>query len=147
MTRDDGDRDLRLKMVAEVYLEAKECGDDPDAAIADTWGCTLRRAGKWTTDARRVGYLPVTALEALAIEVGQLLRRHRLQLDKTQSEVASSVGVTQGSYSAYERGKAFPKAETFILLVRELGLPDAEVQRLLPGAETRVDRNRKAEEA
>lgn len=66
------------------------------------------------------------------VQFGELIRRHRLTLDRTQAEVAGGIGVTQPSYSAYECGEALPTVPVLLALLRELAVPLSEVMALLP---------------
>jgi transcriptional regulator with XRE-family HTH domain len=57
----------------------------------------------------------------------ELLRQHRLALGLTQDELAERAGLSGRAISDLERGlKQAPRASTVRLLVRGLGLPDAE---------------------
>jgi transcriptional regulator with XRE-family HTH domain len=62
----------------------------------------------------------------------ELLRQHRLALGLTQAQLAERAGLSGRGISDLERGaKQAPRATTVQLLVRALGLPDAEAAVLL----------------
>lgn len=63
---------------------------------------------------------------------GALIRDRRMSLDRTQVEVASRIGVSQPSYSAYETGLALPTVPVLLRLISELNISPAEVMALLP---------------
>jgi non-specific serine/threonine protein kinase len=69
-----------------------------------------------------------------------LLRRHRLTVGLTQEELADRAGLSVRGISDLERGlKQAPRLRTVSLLVRGLGLPNAEAAALLRAANPRHD--------
>jgi non-specific serine/threonine protein kinase len=71
----------------------------------------------------------------------ELLRRHRLALGLTQDQLAERAGLSGRGISDLERGvKQAPRATTVQLLVRGLGLDEAEAAALLRAAQPRGDR-------
>ena len=81
-----------------------------------------------------------------------LLRQHRLALGLTQEELAERAGLSARGVQDLERGlKQAPRPSTVRLLVRGLGLPEAEAAALLraaqpprpAGADTEPDQNQR----
>lgn len=68
--------------------------------------------------------------QQVEVELGQRLRRRRVELGKTQTEIADQAGVARRTVSSVERGEGGSMA-TFVALLRALGALD-ELQRLLP---------------
>jgi predicted ATPase/DNA-binding XRE family transcriptional regulator len=68
----------------------------------------------------------------------ELLRQHRLSRVLTQAELAERSGLSERAISDLERGlKQAPRTSTVRLLVRGLGLPEAEAAALLRAAQSR----------
>ena len=68
----------------------------------------------------------------------ELLRQQRLSRGLTQAELAERSGLSERGISDLERGlKQAPRASTVRLLVRGLGLPEAEAAALLSAAQSR----------
>lgn len=73
----------------------------------------------------------MTVRVGLLVRFGKLMRAKRLAIDLRQDELAEAIGVSQASYSAYERGGAFPTLPNLLLLMRELGITTTDLLALL----------------
>lgn len=62
----------------------------------------------------------------LAWKLGRTFRRHRLLQDRTQLAVADAIGVSQPTYSQWERGRSMPAFDDLVRLLSELDI-DATV--------------------
>jgi transcriptional regulator with XRE-family HTH domain len=67
----------------------------------------------------------------LLLKFGSLVRQYRLELDRTQQDLAATLGIAQSSYSAYETGLAFPTVPILLMLLRELEIPLADLVALV----------------
>lgn len=63
--------------------------------------------------------------------LGALLRAHRG--DRTQVDVAGLLGISDSTYSDYERGVAAPSLPMLLLLLDVLGIQAADIIALLEG--------------
>jgi transcriptional regulator with XRE-family HTH domain len=66
-----------------------------------------------------------------AVKFGTLIRQRRLEVGITQEALADTVGITQPSVSAQERGEAVPTAFAFVGLLRALEIDIADVFALM----------------
>lgn len=66
-----------------------------------------------------------------AERLGTLLREHRGE--RTQVEVAGELGISDSTYSDYERGNITPSLEMLVNLLGVLGIDAAEVLNLMDG--------------
>jgi transcriptional regulator with XRE-family HTH domain len=68
-------------------------------------------------------------MTVFASRLGLLLRERRGE--RTQIDVAGAIGLSDSSYSAYERGVALPTIETLVRLLVALGIGPDELLALL----------------
>lgn len=61
--------------------------------------------------------------------IGESLRQKRLADQALQADVAEQIGVSQASYSAWERGESIPKVQHIAPIAEFLGMSESEVIR------------------
>lgn len=57
------------------------------------------------------------------INLGQALRKYRLQSGLTQKSVSDALGITRSAYTYYETGKTSPDPTTLFLIARMFDVP------------------------
>jgi transcriptional regulator with XRE-family HTH domain len=67
------------------------------------------------------------------MQVGDMLRERRLELGKTQEQVARDAGMNVTQYNGYERGRSMPSSVTLPRLAKALQTTSEALLRLGPG--------------
>jgi transcriptional regulator with XRE-family HTH domain len=124
----------RIQQVTQVMLEVSEADDlvvrvvKADARSADVVGRAARLEEQ--SDGRlRVVVEPPSDRTA----AGELLKRRRMELGISQTELARRLGITPSALSQAERGKRGLSTETMKLAWRELGVGEGGDAQRAPG--------------
>lgn len=67
--------------------------------------------------------------------LGRLVRLRRQWLDRTQKEVARTIGITQSALCSWEREQSIPTLIPFLTLLRELDVDIADVYAVIDAQE------------
>jgi ribosome-binding protein aMBF1 (putative translation factor) len=116
--RDRARRDLARWLARRPMLTRRDVLDVAAAMKAQRGnGPVQSEVSKGTNGKRRAGSLPAKG------KIGKALRSARLAKDLSTSTLGDKVGLSHGSISAYEAGRAKPKPETAAKLAKVLDIP------------------------